>query len=130
MKFHNKKWKTLLTKGLALVLLVNAICAAMPPLVAEAASSSIAITEAMTKDYYSYMVASGYTQDKTSKSKDRIVLLSEFLHSKNSEIKAIPSDKRDDYETNRVVWNPSQDEVNDGRDLYFLQWNWDPSSNN
>ena len=122
MKFRNIKFSNIIRKGLALTLAVSMLGGMLSALPVKAATTRIDIPDTMVTDFKAYMEGCGYNNNQFKKDKDRIVLLSEFLNSNNSSIKSISSENRDSYETNKVVWNPTQKQVDDGRDLYFLQW--------
>lgn len=122
MKYRNKKWKRFLTKGLAFSLLFTTIGGLIPPLPVKAADPMVAITGDITERYYNHVNSNKYPSDEVWNPEERMELFSQFLSSRNSAIPSISSDDFDDYETDEVVWNPSQSQVNENRDLYFLQW--------
>ena len=119
MKFRNKKLNTIIRKGLALTLAVSMFGGLLPALPAKAADYTVDIDDAVITDYNTSYT---YAKNDAGKDKDRIVTMSSFLHGRNSSIRSIPNESRNDYETDKVVWNPSQKQVDEGRDLYFLQW--------
>ena len=122
MKFRNKKINNIIRKGLALTLAVSMFGGLLPALPAKAADYTVDIDDALVGTYRTTILSKGYGEDQAGKDKDRIVTMSEFLHDKNNSIRSIVNDNRDSHETDKVVWNPTQAQVNDGRDLYFLQW--------
>ena len=119
MKFRNKKLNNIIRKGLALSLIVSMMSSMLPSPPAKAAESNFSITDTMIKDYHKQTTNAGYPQTAHRKGKERIILLSEFLASVNPDMDKILSDSYGDHQTSDVVWNPSQDQVDKNRDLYF-----------
>ena len=122
MKFRNKKFINIIRKGLALTLAVSMFGGLLPALPAKAASHSVDITEHIVTHYYNYTTASNgwLSSDKAGKDKERIVALSEIVNYHHSSVQEIPKESVDNYQTDKVVWNPSQTDVNDGKTLYRI----------
>ena len=112
MKFRNKKLNIIIRKGLALTLAVSMFGGLLPALPAKAADYTVDISDTIVNNYYNSMISDEYDKDDADKDKDRIVAMSNFLDGlEDSQVRPIPSDSRDVYETDKVVWNPSQKQV-------------------
>ena len=115
MKFRNIKIMNIIRKGLSLTLAVSMLGGLFPALPARAeefTDYTIKITDAMIQEYNGAQIV----KTNCGKSKDRIADMAIFLNKKKNDI------QNTTYETDKVVWNPSQEKVDDNRDLYFLQW--------
>ncbi|MBR5510237.1 MAG: hypothetical protein IKV59_09310, partial [Lachnospiraceae bacterium] len=122
MKFPNINLKHIIRKGLAMTLAATMLCGVIPPLPAKAAAVTVNITDELVSNYNRYMQLFNYGNNVYNKRGERMVILSQIMHGQNNNIQEIPTDKKNSYQTDKVVWNPTQKDVDGHRDLYFLQW--------
>lgn len=133
MKFRINKMKYIIKKGLALVLSVVLMGGMIPAVPVSADNSTMAptgegsgayidISNADTVDYLNSMYSKSLNSEQFEKSKERIVALSEFMYTMDSSINKIDPDDFEKHQKNTIKWHPSQSDIDNGRDLYLLEW--------